>query len=300
MDMAQKQGESVSRVEFDMAIGPMKEAHFFSHMWAYGRHFRIMSRDLDKKTTMDCGIACVYSDERGVGTEYTGYVEKIIRVFFNPTITSVVIKGKWWNSVIRQRGPNGTLMVDDCRFPRIKVGPFMPDSTVADEPLAFPKDCDQVFYVDDVKNLGWKLYVKVNPRCNKTSYLRELEEGETSEPIDNTSNTDAQRMGTSRQGQLVSVVADDRAGEDEDLGEDLLLDEEGAEYESMNEEDDENATFAHGQADIVSDDEESEDNSNGQMYVGHILAELEAAELAELASDGEFEFDQGQYLQEDS
>jgi hypothetical protein len=184
MDTAEKGGERVSREEFDMAVGPMKEAHFFSHMWAYGRHFRVMSRDLDKKTTMDCGIACVYSDARGVGTEYTGYVEHIIQVFFSPIVSSVVIKGKWWNSVIRQRGPNGTLMVDECRFPRIKAGPFMSDSSIANEPLAFPKDCDQVFYVDDVLNPGWKLFVKVNPRSVRSSYSREQHDGESAEPSD--------------------------------------------------------------------------------------------------------------------
>jgi hypothetical protein len=42
MEVAEKAGERVSTVEFDVAIGPMKEAHFISHVWAYGHHFCIM------------------------------------------------------------------------------------------------------------------------------------------------------------------------------------------------------------------------------------------------------------------
>lgn len=43
---------------------------------------------------------------------------------------------------------------------------------VEDEPFVFPKDVDQVFYVDDNINVGWKLVVKVNPRSNLVIYKR--------------------------------------------------------------------------------------------------------------------------------
>jgi hypothetical protein len=224
MDTAEKGGERISRVEFDMAIGPMKEAHFFSHILAYGRHFHVISWDLDKKTTMDYGIACVYSDARRVGTEFTSYVEQNIRVFFSSIVNSVMIKGKWWNSVIRQRGPNGTLMVDECRFPWITASPFISDSSVVDELLAFPKDCDQVFYVDDVINPSWKLYMKMNPRSNRSSYWGEQHDGESTKPSNNIgeANLQAGRISSLREGQLVSVVANDDTREDADLGDDSL------------------------------------------------------------------------------
>jgi hypothetical protein len=206
MEAAEKAGERVSTAEFDVAIGPMKEAHFFSHVWAYGHHFRIMGRDLDKKTTMDSGISYIYSDSKGIGKEFVGYVERIIRVFFSPTVTSVVIKGKWWDSIVKQRGPNGTLVVDECGFSRVKAGSFMPDGSIVDEPLAFPKDLNQVFLVDDVINVGWKLFVNVNPRSAWCTYRREANDSNEDEAVEFTAQSAPGPTSARRGGRLFSVV----------------------------------------------------------------------------------------------
>jgi hypothetical protein len=39
----------------------------------------------------------------------------------------------------------------------------MPDGSIADEPLAFPKDCDQIFLVDDAINPRWKAQGGLTP-----------------------------------------------------------------------------------------------------------------------------------------
>jgi hypothetical protein len=290
MEAAEKAGERVSTAEFDVAIGPMKEAHFFSHVWAYGRHFRIMGRDLDKKTTMGSGISCIYSDSKGIGKEFVGYVEHIIRIFFSPTISSVVIKGKWWDSIVRQRGPNGTLVVDECGFFRVKAGPFMPDGSIVDEPLAFPKDLNQVFLVDDIINVGWKLFVNVNPRSVRCTYQREANNSNEDEAVEFTAQSAPGPTSARRGGCLVSIVSDDNAGEDLDF--DHEADEDFLASSSDDEEEDARTSIqgesVQGETDILPV-EEDEDEFPRHIYVGQNFSELREDELADLASDGELD-----------
>lgn len=264
---------------FDIAIGPTVKAEFFSAMWAYGRHFRIMDRDMHKKTTFDCGISSMY-DEDGEGTEYVGYVDSIIRVHFD-SFDTVLIKGKWYNSIIR-RGSSGTLVKDECGVVRIKVGRFMSESSVTDEPLVFPKDVSQVFYVEDSINRGWKLVVHVNTRSKRVFYKREREydgeseEDEVPEQPDVLAEEDS--TATRRGETLISVEADDAAGEDE-------VDSEG-ESDSEEAGNEEPGSFL-GNDILESDDDEQE--APRSWHFGLNLPDLEANEVQELESDGEFE-----------
>ena len=164
LQAAARHGEVISEMELDIAVGPRNKADFFSAMWAYGRHFRIMDRDMHKKCTFDCGISHMY-EEDGEDTEYVGFVDSIIRVHFD-SFDTVLIKGKWYNSIIR-RGSSGTLVRDECGVLRIKAGRYMSESSVTDEPLVFPKDVAQIFYVEDKWNQGWKLVVHVNSRSKR-------------------------------------------------------------------------------------------------------------------------------------
>ena len=49
-------------VEFVVAIKLMKEGHCIFQIWVYRRHFYIVGRNLDKRITMDYGIAYVYGE----------------------------------------------------------------------------------------------------------------------------------------------------------------------------------------------------------------------------------------------
>jgi hypothetical protein len=101
MDVVEKVWERILIVEFVVAIRPMKEEHFIFQIWAYRHHFCIVGRDLDKRITMDYGIAYVYGDLKEIGKKFVGYVEHIIKVSFSPTINFVVIKQKWSNPIER-------------------------------------------------------------------------------------------------------------------------------------------------------------------------------------------------------
>lgn len=263
-------------MEIDIAIGPRVKAEFFSAMWAYGRHFRIMERDMNKKSTFDCGISSMY-DEDGEGTEYLGYVDNIIRVHFE-SFDTVLIKEKWYNSIIR-RGAGGTLVEDECGVVRIKAGRFMSESASTDEPLVFPKDVAQVFYVEDTINRGWKLVVHVDTRSKRVFYCRSRELGGSSDGEDAYESSSEEERGPQHRGDtLIAVEADDAAGEDgEDVDEESGRDSTGEEEDS-----------SEGDNDSV-DSEADEGRRLRRLQARLGLPDLEAHEIEELESDGDFE-----------
>ena len=131
---------------WDLAVGPATNADFFTACWAYGRHFRVASRDLTKKTTFDCGISQWFEIEEEQ-KEYIGYVDAIVHLDFD-SFKTVLIKAKWYN-IHHSRGRSSTLVEDVCGHLRVKVVDFIPDSSASDEPFVFPKDVEQLFFVDD-------------------------------------------------------------------------------------------------------------------------------------------------------
>lgn len=118
-------------------------------------------------------------------------------------------------------------------------------------------------------NRGWKLVVHVNARSKRVSYQREAggvtesdEEGENILPQHD--STDALQRGDT----LISVEADDLAGEDD-----------------VNSIDGDERIIGSDNLDL---DEEEEEEQRPWHY-GLDLPDLEASEIHELESDGEFE-----------
>jgi hypothetical protein len=42
---------------WNLAMGPSATANFYTFCWVYGKHFKVASRDANKKTTFDRGIS---------------------------------------------------------------------------------------------------------------------------------------------------------------------------------------------------------------------------------------------------
>jgi hypothetical protein len=70
-------------------------------------------------------------------------------------------------------------------------------------------------------------------------------------------------------GRLVSIVADDNAGEDADLGNGNG--DEDSIASTSDDEDEEAETIPQGQLDLVSDKDEEQDELLGQIYLGQNL-----------------------------
>jgi hypothetical protein len=206
---------------WDLVVGPGSSADFYTSYWAYGHHFRVSRRDMTKKTTFDCRISQWFNIE-GEEKEYIAYVEEIVRLDFD-SFETVVIKAKWYNGNHRQ-GRACTILEDECGHLRIKDVSFLPDNSPSDEPFAFPKDMEQIFYVDDWIHRGWKLAIKVQPRSKKVFYKRFRSDarisGNDSEDLE-ASTSDNEDAGAPQHqeehtahGIPISVEADDSTGEE--------------------------------------------------------------------------------------
>jgi hypothetical protein len=215
-----------SQMIWDLAVGPSASADFFTACWVYGRHFRVASRDLNKKTTFDCSISQWFEIE-GEQKEFIGYIDAIVRLDFD-SFEIVLIKAKWYNSNHSQ-GRSCTLLEDECGHLRVKMVDFLPDTSAIDEPFAFPKDVEQFFFVDDWIHNGWKLAIKVQLRVAKVYYTRsprssieDTAKSESSGEEGSDPNAAGDTAGSNEQAgcsRPVSTEADDSAGKDVDVGE---------------------------------------------------------------------------------
>lgn len=85
---------------------------------------------------------------------------------------TVIFKCQFWNSIIRQRGLNAIVLEDKCGFECVKASSFLSNFAIDDNPFIFPKDVNQLFYVDEAIHVGWKLAMKVNSSSKLVVYKR--------------------------------------------------------------------------------------------------------------------------------
>jgi hypothetical protein len=256
---------------WDLAVGSSATADYYTLCWAYGKHFRVASRDVKKKTTFDCGISQMFVID-GEHKEYVGYVDAIVRLDFN-TFETVLIKAQWYDSV-HGNGRNATLVEDESGHLRVKEVNFASDNSPLDEPFAFPKDVEQLYFVKDKLHKGWLLGIKGNARSTRISYRKSCHSNGEFSGVHENAIDDAcivECSSSPRRGVRVSTEADDSAGEDIDIEEE------------------------ESKMDSESSDEELSEEDGGEPFqhlrrglIDGALA-LHANELRELASNGELE-----------
>lgn len=271
--------EVVSNTELDLAIGPQPRGEFMNALWAYGRHFRVRAKDTLKKTTMDSGISATFQHPDRT-QEYFGLVDSIVRLNFD-SFSTVLIKGKWYDSVEESSRRRGTVVLDECGFMRVRAQKFMPDNRMTDEPFMFPKDLEQVFYLDDKLNRGWKIVIPVHTRSKRVFFSKSRFESSAEEDVDvddevqdhgETSNILGERVHVS----LSGVEADDSAGEDP-----LEHEEDAVDFDDVSLEVDNRS--------LSSDDVGDYDR---EVLPEFSVGTLRLEEIEDLQSDGELEVTQ--------
>lgn len=215
--------EIISRRVEDISIGPQEKALFFSGCWAYGRHFRILARDFGKKTSFDCGLSALF-DEGGVSTEYFGLLDTIVKISYQ-SFEKVLFHAKWYKTEGKP-GRWQTLCEDECGALRVKFVRPMSEKLPSDEPFADPNEVEQVFFVDDKINRGWKLVVHAEPRGKRVFYRRQEGESSASEEDEREDDEGARNDGSSGLGDFPKLGLDTPATVDLRLGLEALCDDD--------------------------------------------------------------------------
>lgn len=89
----------VSQMFLDIVLGRGDKGHFYTMCWAYRGQFRIITRDMNKKTTFDCGVSAVHEDLEGQKTKFYGYVDTIVKLNFD-RFETLLLKCQFWDSII--------------------------------------------------------------------------------------------------------------------------------------------------------------------------------------------------------
>ena len=160
-------GNDVSEDILALLLPPRREAKGYKAMYAYGNHIRVRSAEVDM-STCDSGVAATFlqscrssSSDRNMRTanlEYVGWVDEIISVDYGK-FEVVVLYCTWAQA--NKRGARATMKCDEYGFTLFKFDRLIPYSA---DSFAFPLHVQQVFFVDDEDNNGWKIVLRRQPR----------------------------------------------------------------------------------------------------------------------------------------
>jgi len=93
--------------------------------------------------------------------DYVGSVEEIIGVDYG-MFETLVLYCNWVKA--NMVGPHATMKRDDYGFTLVNFERLIPYSA---QSFAFPLHVDQVFFVDNVNNRGWKVVLRKEPRSTR-------------------------------------------------------------------------------------------------------------------------------------
>ena len=100
---------------------------------------------------------------RTTNLKYIGWVEEIIGVDYKK-FELIVLYCKWMQANIW--GARATIKHDEYDFTMIKFDHLIPYSSYS---FAFPLHMQQVFFVDDVGNLQWKVVLQKEAQCTRVA-----------------------------------------------------------------------------------------------------------------------------------
>ena len=160
-------GDVVSDDVRALLMPPSRDAKGYRSMYAYGNHIRVRGAEADL-STCDSGVAGTFlqscrssSSDKNMRTaplEYVGWVEEIISVDYGK-FEVVVLYCTWARA--NRSGARATMKSDEYGFTLFKFDRLIPYSA---DSFAFPLHVQQVFFVDDKGNDGWKIVLRKEPR----------------------------------------------------------------------------------------------------------------------------------------
>lgn len=143
--------------------GPLRRATSYTHIWESGRHFRVDSLDVRRRSTTDSGVICTPhdGDDMASSLPYCGVIEDILEVDFGH-FNVVLLGGRWYKFV--SSGQGQTVINDECGFLRVNTRHLQSRARPYSDVWVYPSQVDQCFYIELPNDPHWSLVVPVFPR----------------------------------------------------------------------------------------------------------------------------------------
>ena len=178
IDARKDDGEEISFDVEDTSRLPSLQAQRYKSMYAYGYHFQVRSAEETITKTCDSGVAAFFrrpcrSGRRSENVEdanlkYIGQLLEIVELNYGRHCT-IIFVCDWVKA--NYRGRNATVKKDEWGF---TLANFNTMVSYGYESFAFPVHCDQVFFLDEEDNPGWKVVLRTDVRGRRVD--SEMEE----------------------------------------------------------------------------------------------------------------------------
>jgi hypothetical protein len=150
-----------------LLLPPSAVAKSYRSMYAYGNHIQVRAAESDL-TTCDSGVAATFSQSCRASTsdqnqtranlEYIGWVDEIIAVDYGQ-FELLVLYCMWVHA--NKTRVWATMKQDEYGFIVINSDRTIPLST---DSFAFPLHVQQIFFLEDTNNPGWKIVLRKEAR----------------------------------------------------------------------------------------------------------------------------------------
>ena len=156
------------------------QAKSYRSMYAYGYHFRVKKAEQSTNSNCDSGVAAVFRQpcrsgrlDRNIVNEdlqYIGEIQKIVELDYGRHCV-VLLVCDWVKA--NYRGRNATVKKDEWGF---TMANFRSRVAFGYESFAFPIHCQQIFFLDDEDQPGWKVVLQTEVRGRRVDIHGEEEE----------------------------------------------------------------------------------------------------------------------------
>jgi hypothetical protein len=150
-----------------MCMKPSQKATRYTHMKAFGNHFRVEDDTTTRLQTYDSGMASVFQvpidDAQDVSMNYVGVVKDILKLDYGAVNSPMILlRCKWVRSHDNRGSP--TYIRDKAELLFVNFQHKMPKLA---KPFIFPSQATQVFYSDDIRKEGWKVVLRSDARTRR-------------------------------------------------------------------------------------------------------------------------------------
>jgi hypothetical protein len=149
-----------------MSMPPILEAKIYHAMYVFGNHLHVSNGE-KHFTTRDSGIVVTFEQECVLGPndqqfilaklEYVGWIEEILELNYG-VLNSIIFFYNWMKASYTRS--NAIIKRNEHSFTLVNLNSLTP---ISNQSFAFPIHVEQVVFLANPKEKGWKVVLRKDP-----------------------------------------------------------------------------------------------------------------------------------------